>query len=156
MVDNFFDKSIDEVMKLLKTSKNGLSTSQADQRLHKYGLNELEVGEGPSPWKILLSQFKSPLVWILIVALVISWFLGEAVDVIVIGIIIVVNAVLGFSQEYRAEKAIDALRKMASPQSKVIRNGKDKKIDSKYLVPGDVIILETGDKIPADSRLFEV
>ncbi len=156
MVDNFFDKSINEVMKLLKTSKNGLSTSQADQRLHKYGLNELEAGEGPSPWKILLSQFKSPLVWILIVALVISWFLGEVVDVVVIALIIVLNAILGFSQEYRAEKAIDALRKMASPQSKVIRNGKEKKIDSKYLVPGDVIMLETGDKIPADCRLFEV
>ncbi|PIN75770.1 calcium-translocating P-type ATPase, SERCA-type [Candidatus Woesearchaeota archaeon CG10_big_fil_rev_8_21_14_0_10_36_11] len=147
---------IKEVLEELKATEKGLTNHEAEQRLHQYGLNELKAEEGTSPWKILLQQFISPLVWILVVAMGISFFLGEIIDGIVIAVIIVLNAVLGFVQEYRAEKAIEALRKMASPKAKVFRAGKEQSIDSKYLVPGDIILLETGDKVPADARLIEI
>ncbi|MBU0470268.1 MAG: calcium-translocating P-type ATPase, SERCA-type [Nanoarchaeota archaeon] len=148
--------TLEEVFKKLNSSEKGLTKHEAEQNLHRYGLNELKAEEGANPLKIFLQQFYSPLVWILIVALALSIFLNETVDAIVIGAIIVINAALGFYQEFRAEKAIEALKKMASLKANVIRNGKEIKIDSKYLVPGDIIVLETGDKIPADSRLIEI
>ncbi|MBU1876022.1 MAG: calcium-translocating P-type ATPase, SERCA-type [Nanoarchaeota archaeon] len=156
-----FDKSPhvlteEEVFKTLKTSEKGLTSHEAEQRLHRYGFNELKAEEGIHPFKIFLQQFSSPLVWILIAALGISFFLDEKIDAIVISIIIIINAVLGFVQEYRAERAIEALKRMASLKAKVLRNGKEVKIDSKLLVPGDIIILESGDKVPADARLFEI
>jgi len=147
---------IKDVFKELTATEKGLSNSQAEERLHKYGLNELKAEEGVRPLKILLEQFYSPLVWILLSAFAISIFLHEAVDAIVIAIIVIVNAVLGFVQEYRAERSIKELKKLSSLKAKVLRDGKVVKIDNKYLVPGDIIILETGDKVPADARLFEV
>lgn len=145
-----------EAFKTLKTSEKGLTSHEAEERLHYYGLNELKAEEGVHPLKVLLEQFSSPLVWTLIAALVISIFLYEYIDAVVISIIIILNALLGFAQEYRAEKAIEALKKMASLKARVLRNGREIKIDSKEVVPGDVILLETGDKIPADARLFEI
>jgi len=153
---DYFEKDVKDVYSEFKVTEKGLTNSEADHRLHKYGLNELKAEGGISPLKIFLQQFTSPLVWLLIVALGISIFLKEEVDAIVIGAIIVLNAVLGFVQEYRAEKSIEALKKMASPKAKVIRGGKEIKIDSTQVVPGDLIVLETGDKVPADSRLVEV
>ena len=153
----YFDESKAAVLKKLKTKiKLGLSTSEVSKRYDKYGANELEHKGGVSPIKIFLEQFNSPLVWILVVALVISISLKEELDAIVIGTIIILNAILGFYQEYRAERSIEALQKLASLKAKVIRNGKEKEVDSKNLVPGDIIVLETGDKIPADARLIEV
>ena len=149
-------KSLEEVYKELKSSEKGISRDQAERRIHRYGFNEIKVESKINPFKIFLQQFTSPLVWILIVALVISIFLGETVDAIVIAIIIIANAILGFVQEYRAEKSIEALQKMASPKAHVIRNGQQMKIDSRNVVPGDILILETGDKIPADARLIEI
>lgn len=151
-----YNKKIDDVLLELKTSAKGLTKSQAEERLNKYGLNELKQEKGIHPLKIFFEQFTSPLVWILLVALVVSIIFKEVPDAIVIGVIILLNAILGFVQEYRAEKSIEALQKMASLQAKVIRNGKEMKIDSKYVVPGDIIVLETGDKVPADSRLMEI
>lgn len=152
----YFDQDLKQVYKKLNSSDKGLSSGEARKRLAKYGPNELKQEKGISPIKIFLEQFNSPLVWILIGALIISIIMKEEIDAIVIAIIIILNAVLGFVQEYRAEKSIEALQKMSSLQAKVIRNGKETKIDSKNLVPGDIIILETGDKVPADSRLIEV
>jgi len=151
-----YQKEIKDVFKELASSEKGLSSSKAEERIHKYGFNELKAEEGVHPLKILLEQFYSPLVWILLAALGISIFLHETVDAIIIAIIVVVNAVLGFFQEYRAERAIKELKKLSSLKAKVLRDGKIIKVDNKYLVPGDVIVLETGDKIPADARLFEV
>ncbi len=151
-----YEGSIQSALQKLNSSSEGLTVSQAKHRLGRYGLNEIEKGHHINPFKIFAEQFASPLVWILLVALVISVFLGEIENVIVIAIIVVLNSILGFIQEFRAEKSIEALQKMASLQAKVIRSGKEIKIDSKYLVPGDVIIIETGDKIPADCRLLEV
>jgi P-type Ca2+ transporter type 2C len=151
-----YDKKVEDVFRGLNCKEDGLTTYQAELRLNEYGLNEISIDEGVSPIKILINQFASPLVWILVAALGISIFLQEYIDSTVIAIIIVVNAVLGFFQEYRAEKAIDALQKMASPLATVFRDGKEIQIDSKYVTPGDILILKAGDKIPADARLFEV
>ncbi len=151
-----YQKSVENVLKELKTNEKGLSHHEAEQRLHRYGLNELKKQKGINPLRILLQQFSSPLVWILLVALGFSIILGETADAIVIAVIVVLNAVLGFIQEYRAEKSIEALQRMASLKAKVIRDGEEKSIESKYLVPGDIIVLETGDKVPADARLIEV
>lgn len=151
-----YEKEMGDVFKELNSSEKGLSSHQAEERLHKFGLNELKAEEGIHPLRIIIEQFASPLVWILIVALVISIVLKEHVDATVIAAIIIVNAILGFIQEFRAEKAIEALKRMASAKARVLRNGKEIKIDSTQVVPGDILILETGDKVPADARLFEV
>ena len=149
-------KTIEQVFKELNTTAKGLSQEEAEQRLKQYGLNEIKEGKKVSPWEIFAGQFKSIVIWILIVATVISAFLGEYIDAIVIGVIIVLIAVLGFFEEYRAEKAIDALKKLASLKATVSRDGQKKEIDSKEVVSGDVIFLETGNKVPADARLIEV
>ena len=149
------DKKVEDVYKEFRTSEKGLSTKEAEQRLHQHGLNELKRVSAANPLKIFIHQFTSPLVWILLAALIISFFLGEMADAIIIGIIIVLNAVLGFVQEYHAERSIEALQKLASSQSRVIRNGQEMRIESKYLVPGDILLIEAGDKIPADARLIE-
>ncbi|MFC1801300.1 calcium-translocating P-type ATPase, SERCA-type [Nanoarchaeota archaeon] len=154
---SYYEKEVEQVLGGLKTSKDqGISHDEAESRLHEYGLNIIQEEVKISPLKILFDQFKSPLILILVAAVVISLFLGEWVDAAVIGIIIVANAILGFFQEYRAERAIEALKKMASPKAKVIRQGREIEIESRYLVPGDILVLETGDKIPADARLVEV
>ncbi|MBS3116128.1 calcium-translocating P-type ATPase, SERCA-type [Candidatus Woesearchaeota archaeon] len=145
-----------EVLSLLHTHEKGLPDHEIEQRLHDFGFNELQAEIPVSAVKILLDQFTSPLIWILMVALAISFFLGEHIDAIVILIIIIVNAGLGFLQEYKAEKSIEALQKLVSLKATVIRDGKEQKIDSKLLVPGDIILLETGDKVPADGRLLEI
>ena len=150
------NKPIEQVLRELNTSNNGLSQQEAEERLKQYGFNELKEGKKISPLEIFISQFKSIVVWILIVATVISAFLGEYVDSIVIFSIIILIALLGFFEEYRAEKAIEALKKLASLRATVIRDSQKKEIDAKSLVPGDVIILQTGDKVPADARLIEV
>jgi len=149
-------KEIKEVFRELNSNNEGLSQAEAEKRLQEYGLNEIKEAKKISPIKIFLNQFNSVVVYILIAALVISLFIGERIDAIVIGIILILNAVFGFIQEYRAEKSIEALKKLASLKATVIRDGKEKNIDAKLLVPGDILKLETGDKLPADARLFEI
>ncbi len=155
MDNHFYNNTAEETLTSLNSKPTGLSTHQADANLHKYGLNEIKIERSISAIKIFLSQFTSPLIWILIAALAIASYLGEYIDAIVILIIIILNSILGFTQEYKAERAIEALKKLTSPHSRVIRNGKEQKIDSKYVVPGDILILEAGDKIPADARIIE-
>ncbi len=150
------DKSIEQVLRELKSSDIGLKQEEAEERLKQYGPNEIKEGKKVSPFQIFVGQFKSVVVWILIIATLISAFLKEFVDATVIVIILILIAILGFVQEYRAERAIEALKKMASLKATVIRNGEKSDIDSKNLAIGDIIILETGDKVPADSRLIEV
>jgi len=149
-------KKTEEVFRELKTSKQGLTEKEADIRLKKYGYNEIKQTKKISPIKIFLEQFHNILIYILIAAVIISVFLGEKEDAIVIGVIVIANAIIGFRIEYKAEKSIEALKKLASLKAKVMRDGKEKEIDAKLLVPGDIIILETGEKIPADSRLLEL
>ena len=139
----------------LNSTPAGLSGSEAVQRLAQYGPNELQASHGISPWAILLEQFKNILILILLAATVASAFLGHAVEAIAITVIVLFAVVLGFVQEYRAERAIEALRKMAAPTANALRDGKEVALPARDLVPGDVFLLRAGDKVPADSRLFE-
>lgn len=133
----------------------GLDSQEVATRLAQHGPNELMHEEKASPWALFFNQFKNILVVILIVATVLSAFVGEYVDAIIIGVIILFCAVLGFVQEYRAEKALDALKNMLTPMITVMRGGKEEEVPSKDLVPGDVMVLEAGDRIPADARIIE-
>src|SRR3989338_2072148 len=145
-----------KVLEEIKSNPDGLSSDDAKKRIEQYGLNELKEGEKISPVKIFLNQFKSIVVWILIAATIISMFLKEYVDSIVILVVLLLIGVLGFIQEYKAERAIEALKRLTSLKAVVLRDGKKVEIDSKDIVPGDILILETGNKIPADARLIEV
>ena len=144
------------VMQLLETDQGrGLSTAEATQRLEKYGLNELEERGGKNPLRILWEQFTSTMVLILIVAAVISGFLGKPLETIAISAIVVLFGLLGFVQEYRAERAIAALKQLTVPMVRVIRDGVAEQHSARELVPGDVVVLEAGSAIPADLRLVE-
>ena len=143
------------VQELKADPRAGLGAQEVSRRLAEYGPNELTHEEKASPWVLFLNQFKNILVVILIVATVLSAFVGEYVDAIIIGVIILFCAVLGFVQEYRAEKALDALKSMLTPMITVLRGGTEEEVPSKDLVPGDIMVLEAGDKIPADARVIE-
>ena len=146
----------DEVVKALGTSpETGLSQAEAERRLAEYGPNELTERGLRSPWRILAAQFTEVMVIVLIVAAAISLAVGDLKDAIAILVIVVLNAVLGFTQEYRAERAMAALKKMAVPQIKVRRDGQVREISARELVPGDLFLLETGDAVPVDGRLLE-
>lgn len=147
--------SAKEVMSILKTGLNGLSDEEARNRLAEFGPNELRKVEGISWWRILLSQFMDILIVILLVATAISLVIGEIVDAVVIIAIVFVSAIIGFSEEYRGEKALEALKRLAAPKARVIRDGKDLEVPSRELVPGDLIVLRAGDRVPADARLVE-
>ncbi|USN45372.1 MAG: calcium-translocating P-type ATPase, SERCA-type [Candidatus Woesearchaeota archaeon] len=133
----------------------GLSDDEAKKRLEQYGQNILSLEKHTSPLRIFFSQFNSPIILILIVATIISSLVGEWVDAIAILSILILNAVMGFLQEFKAEKAIEALQKLVAQTTRVMRAHEKKVIDSKDVVPGDIIFLEEGDKVPADARLLE-
>lgn len=148
---------VEETLKALETNKKGLNEDEAKRRLNEFGPNELREEKRTTPLIILLNQFRSILVIILVIAALVSGLvLREYVDMYVIGAIVVMNAILGFVQEYKAEKAVEALKKMVAPTSRIIREGKEKTIPSKDLVPGDIILFDEGVRIPADARLIEV
>ena len=147
--------SADEVLATLQTSSQGLSPEEAKRRLERYGLNELTAAEHVSPWRILLSQFQNVLIVILLIATVLSVVVGHAVEAIAIAVIVLFAVLLGFIQEFRAERAIEALRQMAAPLATVIRGGREQQIAAREIVPGDIVLLHAGDKIPADARLLE-
>ena len=153
---NFHSLTIEESFRILKSSPSGLSGEDSRSRLNKYGLNILQEKKKISKFSILFNQFRSFLILLLIIATIISLILGEFLDALVIFIVILINALLGFLQEYKAEKSIEALKKLTNPTSIVLRGNKEVKIQSSNLVPGDILILSTGDKIPADCRLIEV
>ncbi len=145
----------DEAYTRLNTFPNGLSAVEASKRLQKFGPNELQAAHRVSPWEILFDQFKNVLILILLAATIISLFLGHGIESVVIAVIVLFAVGLGFVQEYRAERAIEALRQMAAPTATVLRDGSEIKIPAREVVPGDVVLLRTGDRIPADSRLLE-
>jgi Ca2+-transporting ATPase len=151
----YFKKHITEVLDVLKSSTKGLGEEEAKLLLSKHGPNELKKKKKVSPVMIFLSQFNSFIIYILLVAVVVSVVLHEYIDSVVIAIIIIMNGVLGFIQEFRAEKAIDSLKKLSSLKSTVIRGGKKQRVDSSDLVPGDILTFEAGDKISADARIIE-
>jgi Ca2+-transporting ATPase len=146
----------EEIFKKLKTSEKGLTKAEAKKRLKKYRKNVIKTTKRLSYLKIFISQFNSFLIYILILAAVISFVIGHFLDGIVISAIVLINAFIGFFQEYKAEKAISKLKKLIIPQSKVMREGKLMQISSLNLVPGDVVVLSLGDKVNADARILEI
>lgn len=147
--------SSETVMSRLKSAPTGLSRPEAARRLAEYGPNELQSVHRTSPWTILFAQFKNVLIVILLIATVLSAFLGHPIEAIAIAVIVLFAVLLGFVQEYRADRAIEALRQMAAPTTTALRDGEEVEIAARDLVPGDVILLRAGDKIPADARLIE-
>jgi P-type Ca2+ transporter type 2C len=148
-------RSADEVLAGLGSTAGGLSTEEAGQRLAADGPNELKESKRINPLRIILGQFKSLIIWILIAAGIISGLLGEVVDAIAILAIVILNAVIGFYMEFKAEKSIAALKKMAAPQAKVRRDGQVTSIPASRIVAGDILALEAGDLVPADARLLD-
>ena len=138
-----------------KEFTRGLSTREAEKRVKSYGLNELKHNKKKSPVLIFLAQFNDFLVWVLIGATIISGFIGDKADAITIVIIVIVNAILGFVQEFRTEKSLEALQELAAPTCKVIRDGNIKVVSSKELTIGDLVVLEAGDRIPADGTFID-
>lgn len=166
MGEYWHSENLNDLLDQLGVDDRGLSNGEATKRLEQYGFNELERAKKRHPIFLFLEQFKDPLVIILLVALVISVTIGifspdehqrmeYFIDAIAISTIVTFNAFFGFIQEYKAEKSIEALKSMAAPFSTVIREGKKQRIEAQFLVPGDIILIEEGDKIPADGRLLE-
>ena len=151
----WYTLTVEESLNRLETGPKGLSSDEAERRLEKFGPNELQAQRRISPWSILFEQFKNVLIVILLLATALSAFLGHGVEAIAITVIVLFAVILGFIQEFRAERAIEALREMAAPSATVIRDGRDQRLPARELVPGDLIVLATGDKIPADARLTE-
>lgn len=146
---------IDRVLAELKSSANGLSAAEAAGRLGAYGFNLLVSRDRPTPLSIFFRQFLNPLVYILVVAASIKAYVKGPLDALVIIGVLLFMAIVGFIQEMRAESAMASLLRLSAPKAKVLRNGSVEIIESRLIVPGDIIILETGDKIPADARLSE-
>lgn len=152
---NWHKLSIEETFELLGTTRQGLSTSAAEEKLQQSGPNELQEGKKKSIAGMFLAQFKDVMILILLAAAVISGIIGDLTDTIVILLIVLLNALLGFIQEYRAEKAMQALKQMAITQAKVIRDGLTTSLPATVLVPGDIILLEAGSAVPGDVRIIE-
>ncbi len=133
----------------------GLAPDEAQRRLAEYGANELQEKQGESPLKLLLHQFKDFMVLVLVGAVIISGLLGEMLDALTIIAIILINGILGFFQEYRAERSLRALKELSAPLARVLRGGSQETVPARMLVPGDVVLLESGDRIPADLRLID-
>lgn len=135
--------------------KGGIAPEEAESRLREHGPNELAERQGESPFKLFINQFKDFMVLVLVGATVISGLLGEMLDALTIIAIILINGVLGFLQEYRAERSLKALKELSAPSAKVMRGGSLAVVPAKDLVPGDLVLLESGDRVPADLRLIE-
>lgn len=153
---NWHILTVKKIFELLDSSRQGITSIRSEELLAQYGPNVLEAARRKSPWKMLLRQFTDFMILILIVAAVIAGLVGDLTDTFVILVIIFTNAIIGFVQEYRAEKAMDALKKMAANTATAIRDGQTIQLPAAQLVPGDVLLLEAGNVVPADIRLFEV
>ncbi len=152
----WYKKSKNEILQELDVDeKNGLSSTEALRRLEKYGKNKLETKKKKTLFKQFLSQLKDVMIYILIIAAIISAFLGEISDALIILLVIIINAVIGVIQESKAEKALDALKELSTPKALVKRDGSLKKILSEDIVPGDIVIIDAGRYIPGDLRLID-
>ena len=146
-VNNYHSKDIKTIFQGFHTSEKGLTQGQAKKRLREIGLNEISKQKQTSEILVFIKQFHSPLIYILFVAMIISFVFGHLIDAYVILAVVLINATVGFIQERKAERAIDALKKLIVSYAKVYRNNEITKIPSQNLVPGDIILLEEGDKI---------
>lgn len=148
-------ETADLLRDLATDPESGLSAAESERRLAEVGPNALAASERTPWWQILIAQFQDFMVLVLLGATAISYILGETADAITIVVIVILNAVLGFIQEYRAEKSLEALKQLAAPTARVRRGGQEVQVPAANLVPGDILLLEAGDRIPADARLLE-
>lgn len=151
---NWHSISKEDCFGLLASRSDGLDQREADRRLQQVGPNQLEQAKGRSLWGLFIDQFKDFMIGVLLVATLISGMMGEYADALTIIAIVFVNAILGLVQEYRAERALAALKELTSPEIAVLRNGQEQTIDVRHLVPGDIVLLEAGVRIPADLRVI--
>ncbi|MCW3977917.1 MAG: cation-translocating P-type ATPase [Candidatus Bathyarchaeota archaeon] len=156
MTSAYHAMDIEEALRSLGTNRGGLSNEEVQRRLEEFGYNELVERGRVTLLEIFLNQFKDIFVIMLLVATAISFLIGEIVDASTIGVIVVLNSVVGFVQEYRSEKAMEAMKKLAAPKARVLRDGEERIVPAREVVPGDITMLEEGDRIPADGRLIEV
>ncbi len=156
MDDQFYAVSSEQVIEKLKSNFGGLSKKEVEERLKSFGLNKLPEGKRKSFFSIFLEQFKSPLIYILMFADIVGFFLKEYIDSYIILFILLFNSVLGAIQEGRAQNTLAALNKLVKTSANVLRDGKEITVEDSEIVPGDIILLQEGEKIPADARLFEV
>ena len=147
--------SVEESFIEIGSGPAGLSSEEAARRLGEYGPNELETLRRISPWAVFFQQFKNTLIVVLIIATVLSAVLGHEIEAIAIATILLLAVLLGFVQEYRAERALEALREMAAPTADVLRDGREVEVPARDVVPGDVVLLAAGDRVPADGRVVE-
>ncbi len=148
--------SVDEALAQQSATREGLSREEAAARLAQYGENRLEQAQGRPWYKRLLAQFANILMLILVVAAVASFLLGHVIDAAAIVGVVLIIALIGFFQEGKAEQALDSIRNMLSPQANVLRDGQRTTVPAEALVPGDIVLFESGDRVPADVRLLEV
>src|SRR6056297_575997 len=153
--EEWYRRSVDDVFETLGVDDSGLSDDEARRRQEEHGPNRLREQTTVSAWRILLDQFTSPLVYVLVGALVVTIAIRSYSDAIVVAIVLIVNSTVGFFQEYRAETAVQSLMEMVSPKAAVRRGGDERQIDAEEIVPGDVVVLRQGEIVPADARLFE-
>ena len=146
---------IEEILKQYSTQKEGLSSAEASVRIEKHGLNKLQEKKKDSPLKLFLSQFLDVLIFMLIIAAIASYMIGNHLDAIVILVVVIINSIIGFIQEYRAENAMEKLKSLVTTVAHVKRDGTIKRIPGENLAVGDIVILEEGDKVPADLILIE-
>lgn len=146
---------IEEVYSRLQSPEQGLSSIEAVERLKFYGKNELPEEESDPAWKLFLRQFNSPLMYIMMVAIFISFFVGHTSDTYFIIVVVVSNAIVGFYQEHKANKSLNSLKNLIKQKTRVLRSGREQEVDVSSVVPGDIVILRAGDKIPADGRIIE-
>ncbi|MDU7143717.1 MAG: cation-transporting P-type ATPase, partial [Anaerococcus vaginalis] len=148
-MEKFFSKPYDKVLKNFNVSKSGLTENQVKENLDKFGYNQLTEKQKQTVMQVFLSQFKDLLVIILIIAAIISAATGNLESTLVIFAVIILNAILGTVQHFKAEASLDSLKALSSPSAKVYRNGKKVEVQSKEIVPGDILILEAGDMVAA-------
>ena len=149
------NKSIEDTLQLLKSNYDGLSIEEVKKRVQDYGKNELVEKDKPGPLSKFIGQFKDFLIILLIVAAAAAAVIGDITDAVVILIVVILNAVVGFIQENRAENAMEQLKSMTSTEAVVVRNGEHKKVPASELTVGDVVILEEGDNVPADRQTIK-